>query len=103
MTDENISQEFRLKNLNETRIYFLEEIKENELMGKKNNKVCATLNYIKHFLILASTVTGCITISTLISKALINLVISHYEFVLIKNIQKKYNDVKEKNENSHNK
>ena len=35
MTDENISQEFRLKNLNETRIYFLEEIKENELMGKK--------------------------------------------------------------------
>ena len=25
--------------------------------------VCATLNYIEHFLILASTITGCISIS----------------------------------------
>ena len=35
MTDEKISQEFRLEKINETRIYFPEEIKENELMGKK--------------------------------------------------------------------
>ena len=54
--------EFRLKNINETRNYFLEEIKYNELMSRKYKKVCATLNYIEHFLILASTITGCISI-----------------------------------------
>ena len=31
-------------------------------MSKKHSKVCTTLNYIEHFLILASTVTGCISI-----------------------------------------
>ena len=54
--------EFRLKNINETRNYFLEEIKYNELMSRKYKKVCATLNYTEHFLILASTITGCISI-----------------------------------------
>ena len=54
--------EFRLKNINETRNYFLEEIKCNELMSRKYKNVCATLNYIEHFLILASTITGCISI-----------------------------------------
>ena len=38
-------------------IVFVEEIKQNELMSKKYKKVYTTLNYIKHFLILASTVT----------------------------------------------
>ena len=46
----NKSQEFTLKNIDETRNYFLEEIKKNELMNKKNKKVCTTLNYIDHFL-----------------------------------------------------
>ena len=32
-------------------------------MSKKHKKVCVTLNYIEHFLILASTITGCISIS----------------------------------------
>ena len=37
-------------------------------MSKKHKKVCtATLNYIGHFLILASTITGCISISTFAS------------------------------------
>ena len=58
-----MSQEFRLENINETRNYFFEEIKQNELMRKKHKKVCATLIYIEHVLILASTVTGCISIS----------------------------------------
>ena len=30
-----MSQEFRLKNTDETRNYFLEDIKQNELMSKK--------------------------------------------------------------------
>ena len=62
MVEENISQEFRLKNIDETSNCFLEEIKKNELMSKKDKKVCTTLNYIEHFLILASTIKGCISI-----------------------------------------
>ena len=58
MAVEDISQECRLKNIYEMRNYFLEEIKQNELMSRKHKKVCATLNYIKHFLSLASTITG---------------------------------------------
>ena len=33
-------------------------------MSKQQKKVCATLHYIKHFLILASTITECISIFT---------------------------------------
>ena len=62
MVERNIDMEFTLKNINETRNYFLEEIKYNELMSRKYKNVCATLNYIEHFLILASTITGCISI-----------------------------------------
>ena len=35
MAEENISQEFRFKNIDETRNYFVKEIKQNELMRKK--------------------------------------------------------------------
>ena len=73
MTEENISQEFRLKNIDETRNYFLEEVKKNEVMSKKHQEVCTTLNYIEHFLILASTITGCISIS--VSAYLIGILI----------------------------
>ena len=67
MTEGNISQEFRLKKINETRNYFVEKIEQNELMSKKHKKVCMALNYIKNFNILASTVTGCISISAFAS------------------------------------
>ena len=145
--------EFRLKNIDETRHYFLQEkirkkTKQNELMSRKHKQVCTTLNYVEHFLILASTITGYISISAFasligiplgitssaiglnicaitagiknyksvikknkkkhdkivllvksklnsieasISKALINSVISHNKFVLIK---RKYNEMK---------
>ena len=152
-----MSQEFGLKNIDETRNYLLEEIKQNELMGKKHKKVCTTLNYIEHFLILASTITGCISISAfspligiptgitssaivllkicviaagikkytsiikkkkekhdkivllaksklnsievLVSKALIDSIISHDEFVLINNVLKEYSEMKEEIKN----
>ena len=32
-------------------------------MSKHHKKVCTSLNYIKHFLNLASTITGCVSIS----------------------------------------
>ena len=46
MVEENINQEFRLKNIDETRNYFLEEIQQNELISANHKKVCTTLNYI---------------------------------------------------------
>ena len=44
--EETMIQEFRLKNMDETRNYFLEEIEQNELMSRKYRMVCKTLNYI---------------------------------------------------------
>ena len=67
MVEENISQEFRLKNIDETRNYLIKEINRNELMSKKHKQFCTTLNYIKHFLILASVITGCVSISAFAS------------------------------------
>ena len=46
MVEENISQKFILKNVDETINYFHEEIEQNELMSRKDKKVCKTLNYI---------------------------------------------------------
>ena len=63
MVEENISQELRLKNLDETRNYFLEEINQNKSISKKHKKVCTALNYIEQFDLLASAITGCISIS----------------------------------------
>ena len=67
MPDENISQRFRLKNINEMRNYLIEEINQNELKNIKHKKVYRILNYIKHLLILISTVTGCVSISSFAS------------------------------------
>ena len=62
MSEENIIQEFRPKNIDETRNYLIEEIKS-KLMSKKHKKVYRVLNYIEHLLILISTVSGCVSIS----------------------------------------
>ena len=59
----NISQKFRLKQKN----YFIEEIEQNELIRKKHKKICKTLIYTQHLLILASSVTGCASISAFAS------------------------------------
>ena len=158
-TEENKSQEFRLKNIDETRNYLIEETNRNEIVSKKHGKVCRTLIYKEHFLISSSTIVGCVSISAiaslvgitkgitssaiglkicaitaaikkyksiikkkkkkhdqivflaksklnrieiLISKALIDSVISHDEFVLI-NMSKEYNKMKEEIKNSNNK
>ena len=123
---------------------------------RKHKKGCTTLNYIEDFLILGSTITGCISISAfasllgipigiasstiglkicaitagikkyksiikkkkkkhnkivllaksklnsievLISKALIDSIISHDEFLLINNVLKEYNKMKEEIKN----
>ena len=51
MKEKRRSQEFRLKNIDERINYFLEDM---NLMSKM---VCTSLNYIKHFLLLASAIT----------------------------------------------
>ena len=54
MVEENISLEFRLKNIDETRNYFTEDINQNQWLGKKQKSICTTLYFIKHLPILAS-------------------------------------------------
>ena len=58
MKEENISQEFRSKEIDKNRNYFTEETKQNELISKKHKKFCRILDYTEHLLIVASTVTG---------------------------------------------
>ena len=42
-------------------------------MSKKHKKACATLNYIEHFLILCSTITGGVSISAFASLVCITI------------------------------
>ena len=42
-------------------------MEQNELMSKKHKKVCKTLKYIEHFLVLASAITGYTSISAFAS------------------------------------
>ena len=67
MAEENITQEFRLRYIDETRSYFIEEINRNELISKKHKKVCTTLDYVEHFLIVGSAITRCVSISAFAS------------------------------------
>ena len=46
------SFEFRLRKIDETRNYFLDEIKHNDLMCEKHKKTRKYLNYLEHLLIL---------------------------------------------------
>ena len=50
-----------------TKNYFIEEIKQNELIRKKHKKVYKILDYTEHLLILASKVIGSVSISALAS------------------------------------
>ena len=43
MTEENVSQEFRLKNIDEKTNYFSEEIGQNDFMSKKHIRVCGVI------------------------------------------------------------
>ena len=67
MGEENINQKFRVEDIDEEKKYFTEEIEPHELTSKKHKKVCTTLIYIEHFLILASAVTECVSISAFTS------------------------------------
>ena len=49
-------------------------------MSRKHKKVCTTLNYIEHFVILASTVTECISVAVFAS--LLGILIDIMSFVI---------------------
>ena len=102
-----MSQEVRLKNIGETRNHLLEEIEQNELMSRKYKKVCTTLTYFEHFLILAATIIGCISIFVFDSLIAIPLVIKSSEIQLktcsITAGIKKYKSVIKKKKKKHDK
>ena len=124
MSEENITQKFTPKNIDKIRNYLIEEINQNELISKKHKTVYRNLNYMEHSLILISTIIGCVFISDfaflvgvsvgitssaiealakfkldsvrlLISKTLIH--------VLINNLPKEFDDMKEEIKNSNDK
>ena len=59
--------EFRLRKIDETTNYLLDEIKHNYLIIEKHNKACKYLNYVEQLLILISTVIDCVSISAFAS------------------------------------
>ena len=61
MPEENVSQEFRLKNIDETKNCLIEEINQNGLMSKKHKEVDSVWNCIECLLILISPVTVCVS------------------------------------------
>ena len=67
MPDENINQEFILKEIHEIKNQLIEQINQNQLMSKRHKKVCKVLNYVDHILILTSTITGFVYISAFAS------------------------------------
>ena len=124
MSEENITQKFTPKNIDKIRNYLIEEINQNELISKKHKTVYRNLNYMEYSLILISTIIGCVFISDfaflvgvsvgitssaiealakfkldsvrlLISKTLIH--------VLINNLPKEFDDMKEEIKNSNDK
>ena len=62
LTEENIRQELKLKNIDKTRKSFIKEIKQNGLLSKKHKEDCKISNYIEQISIVASAVTECVSI-----------------------------------------
>ena len=63
MTEENMRQKVRKKNIDKRRNYLSEKINQNDLMSKKHKKVYTVLNYIEHQLFSIFTVSGYVSIS----------------------------------------
>ena len=59
-------QDFRLNKINEIKDYFIEGIKERELMSKSLSKYIASFEYFDKSLIVLSVATGSISIATVI-------------------------------------
>ena len=58
---------FKLRKIDETRKYLLDEIKHNDLISEKYKKTCKYLNHVESLFILSSIITGCVSISAFAS------------------------------------
>ena len=73
-------------------------------MKRKHKKVCTTLNYIEHFLILASAITGCISVSAFASLLGISIgITSSAKGIKICAIFKSYKSIIKKNKKKYDK
>ena len=66
MVEDNITQEFGLKEIDKKMNYFTEEIKQYDSLSKKHKNIYVILNNAEHLFTLASTVTGCVSFSALV-------------------------------------
>ena len=98
-----MGQKFRLAEVDQTRNYFIEEIKQNDLISKTHKKICKILDYIKHLLILACTVTGCVSISGFASLVCIPVGVASFVITIktsiITALIKKYKSIIKKKNN----
>ena len=104
---EEASLEFRLRKIDETRNYLLEEIKHNDLMSEKYKKTFKCLNYVEQLLSLVSAITGCVSISAFASLVCVTVGITS-SALGIKNCAvtvgiKKYKSVIKKKKKNHGK
>ena len=67
MIDWNLSQKLTSENIEKPRNHFIKEIDQNGLMSQKHKEICTILNYIEHFLVLASAVTSSVSVSAFVS------------------------------------
>ena len=72
-------------------------------MSKKHKKVFTTLNYIEHFLILGSTITGCVSFSAFASLVSIPIGMTSSAIGAITTGIKKYKSIIKKKKKKHNK
>ena len=66
MTEE-ASLNFRLRKIDETKNYVLDEMKHNNLLSEKYKETCNYLNYVEHLLTLVLTITVRVSISAFTS------------------------------------
>ena len=60
----NDQQQFRLNKVNEVKDYFIDDIKERELMSERLSKYIASFDYFDKLLIVLSVTTGSISIAS---------------------------------------
>ena len=97
-----------VKNADETITYLTnEEINRNGLMRKKHREICTTLNYVGDFIILASTIIGCVSIAASASLICIPIGIKSsaigLKICVITEGIKKYKSIIKKKKNKHDK
>ena len=106
-----------MKNIDEARNYFIEEIKQSELKSEELKKACKVLwgaqrackvlIYIEHLLILVSSITGCVYISVFASLVGISVCIVSYAvektFCAVTTVIKKYKSMIKKRKKKHDK